>query len=248
MEFTYRLLMLLTMEPHLWESLRQYLHSLPSGLIQNFCYDGHPFDTEYVENPPSQEALIETAKEVAHMIGSIDSLGCIDLTDTPASTAALFFATCSRLERAQLLSSPLEATNVRALFSITTLRQLIIDATNWNFTVSDSETINAFCLGLETSSLEILTINGIVLSPEHCEQVAAAVARCKSLVHFEFDGMEDSIFGQRYCMTLLDNDEIKLERLRLSGVEDVSIDLRGDCGTVLGFDAFISADIDFFLA
>ena len=145
--FTRHLLMLLTLEPSLVKSLRQTLNNLPQGTMHGFCLNFHPSETDRdCRNPPSEEALLATATELAHMMGAIDSLKNLRLYHTPASLGPSFWAACSRIEHIFIESCPLVTANVESMFSIKTLRKVEM----WGLAFLDSEAINAFCRGVET--------------------------------------------------------------------------------------------------
>ena len=212
---TRQLLMLLTLEPHRLASLRQTLHHLPPGTaLHELTLQFFPSDSDRdCRNPPSEEALLMTATALAHMMSNIDSLRRLHLNNAPASIASLFLRTRS-------------------------LRQLYIQ----NIDFSDSESINAFCLGMETSSLELLLLFGVAFSPEHEAQVARTLASCKTLVNFDYPIGANPSFCEHYCAALSNNVDTKLERLLLFG-QSVLLNLHGENGQASGLDTTTMADI-----
>ena len=236
-------LMLLTLEAALWEFLQQTLNTLPPEskpvLSLNLC---PTHNDQYCRNLPSDKALLATARELARIVNNIDSLTSLHLDNAPTDIASQFLMTCSRLERLHFEFYPLVAATVRSAFSITTLRQLYIR----RLAFSDSESIDAFCLGIEHIALEELSIRHVSFGLKHEARVATTLARSKTLVHFEFEAREISSFCITYCVALSQNDDTKIERLRLSA-ENVGVDLHGDRGIALGLDAAIMAEIRHFL-
>ena len=126
---TRHLLMLLTLEPRLLESLRQIWNNIPSGSLRlrKLCLDFSPVTTDHgCRNPPTDDALLATASELAHMVNSIDPVKHLDLDHVPFSIASLVLTICSRLQSLRLMSYPLvlSPANVRSMFSCGTLEQL----------------------------------------------------------------------------------------------------------------------------
>ena len=152
--------MLLTLEPHLLESLRETLRNMPPGsTLEYFYLNGEPpfihADTEHwCLDPPTQEALLATAIELAQIMGSIESLKSLTLKQATAAMTSAFLTACSQLESVELKSCPLVTASVRSLFSINSLRQLEIHYCDFE----DSEAVDAFCLGMEASSVEELKL------------------------------------------------------------------------------------------
>ena len=138
-----QLLMLLTLEPPLWESLRQAEQNLPSGTLQGFRLDfGSTSMDDDCRNPPADEALLETVTELAYIASSFDALKTLRLYETNTSIQSLFLAACPRLECLDLALCCLRTANVQSLFSIRTPRELILDSVDFPSPAS----ISGFCL------------------------------------------------------------------------------------------------------
>ena len=139
-----QLLMLLTLEPRLMESLPQRLQALPRSSHQ-FYLDMFFWDTALdCPNPPTEEALEATVTELAHILSSIDSFRHLHLCNTSDSIVSSVLATWPRLTSIVLESCCLVTANVRATLSITTLHELLlVDSTFMN-----DESINEYCLGV----------------------------------------------------------------------------------------------------
>ena len=208
------IIMLLTLESRRFKSLRQTLNNMPPGSIQKLKIDVSPsYKNDDCRNPPSNEALLATATELAHMVGSMENVTVksIRLVQATASVTSSFLAACSRLESAELIECPLVTATVQSMFAIKTLRRLNIEYLEF----SDPESINAFCAGIEECSLKELSLFEVSFGPEHVANVAKALAGSKTLVRFDYLTDERS-FQDSYCSALLHNDNIKLERLHLS--------------------------------
>ena len=114
------------------------------------------------------------------------------------------------------------------MFSNKSLRRLGIH----NLHFHDSEAIDAFCRGVETSSVEHLTIRHVSLTlnstAEHEMQVATTLARCNTLVNLDFQSGASPLFFDCYSRELSNNFDTKLERLRLFDTgRERELDLRG---------------------
>ena len=241
-----QLVLLLTLERSLLNWLLQTLRALPPGTMQEcrLNLSSQTSTNSACLVPPSDEAVQETLTELAQFMGTMESFTGIVFEETSATVMNLFLAVCSRLEKLHFESCNVLTTDqlegiVRTTFSMTTLRQLLIR--NANFASSDA--IDAFCYGLDAVSLEHLELDAVSFKPEHGEQVGRALARCSSLVHFQYEHVFNTpqLFTA-YCMALSRNAETKLERLLL-GRWGYSIDLQGDRGVSEGVDATAMQDI-----
>ena len=225
--------MLLTVEPQLLESLQQTLNSLPPGSTYELAFELYPFEEDIrdIRNPPSDEALLATATQLARAMSSSETLRIFHAS---AALTATIFAACSRVQSLFLGHYKLTAANVQMMFSIKTLRQLTL--------VGDvflgAESVDAFCLGMRNSSLEIMTLYSFSLSPEQEAQVAMVLARSKTLEKFYYFTGASRSFCDHYCETLSNNFDTKLELLRLDQVS-----LHGDRGEGSGLDTAIEAKI-----
>ena len=166
-------LMLLTLERPLFELLLKTVNNLPHDgetHDRQISLNLHPHpSTRDCRNPPTDEALLATATELAHMVNSSDSSKCLCLQKAPTDMTTSVLTAFSRLEELTIKSCPLVTANVRSMFSIASLRKISI----WNPVFPNPESIDAFCLGLETTkSLEILKMDFVDFGPEHDEQVA----------------------------------------------------------------------------
>ena len=119
---------LLTLEPTLLESFQRSLNNAsPGSALQHFEMDLTRLSNVLdCRNPPSDEALLETATKLTHMISRISSLRRLRLVKAPTSFVSLFLAACSQVESVGLKCCPLVTTTVRTLFSIASLRRLDI--------------------------------------------------------------------------------------------------------------------------
>ena len=240
---TRKYLMLLTLKPSLLKSLRKALQALPAGVIQELHLLLQWMRTDRLcRNPPSDEALLATATELARIVSSISSLRLLRLKDATASITLTFLSACSRVESVHLESCAWATANVRATFSITTLRNLFIDTV----ALPDSESIAAFCAGMEHSNVEKLWMYEPSISPEHEAQVATTLARCKNLVNFDYQAGASESFFNHFNVALSNIFDTKLERLRLYYMAPGPnrwIDLEGDRGRASGVEATITAKI-----
>ena len=232
-------LMLLTLKPRRLKALLQGLQNRPLGSINELSLDLMLWNSDDdCLNPPSEEAMLATATQLAHVMSRFDSLRQLLLFHTSVPIASAFLASCSRLESVQLAFLPLVP---EATFSIKTLRNLSIRVCAF----PDRESIAVFCRGIESSSLEGLSLSSVTFPPEHEAQVASTLARCNTLVTFSCSDRSDgsgSLFCEHYCSVLANNADTKLEELHLSG-QDVTIHLRNDHGTATGPDPAIISDI-----
>ena len=116
-------------------------------------------DDHYCPNPPSHEALLETATELARLLSSIDSITSLVLRVAPTGTASTFLAACSQLKSVNVVRWRQALWN--QIFSNKTLRKLTLH----DLTFPNSESIDAFCRGLETtSSLETLSMSYVTFN------------------------------------------------------------------------------------
>ena len=195
-------------------------------------------DDSDCQNPPDDETLAATATELAHVMNSMDLLKRLRLSFASASIVSSFLATCSRLESVSLSfceSYPLMATHI---FSIPTLRQLYIPHCDF----PDSESVNAFCLGIETSSLDFLFMHGTSFSSGHQAQVATTLARCETLKVLHYQGASPS-FCNHFCVALSNNFDTKLEWLHLKHTAKLRICFKGEGGTAKGIEPTVVAKI-----
>ena len=234
-------LMLLTLERHLLESVLHTLSNLPPGTIQGLSLHLHHLRANRdCRNPPSNQALLVTATQLAHALRSISSLRLFDAT---ATIAPSYFETFSRLESMELGSCSLDSAIMQSIFSITTLRKLSIRSPTGLSAFLNSESITAFCVGIKTtSSLEEMTMHDFVLpTGQEAQEVAMTLARSKTLVRLTYFGASGPFFTS-FCVALSNNFNTKLERLRFDhGHEE--LDLRGEHGTVSGVEAVMEAKI-----
>ena len=235
-------------EPHRLESVQRAINNLPrEGMTPRlhliFCF--RPSDSDRDSpNPPSQEAVEETAMELARIMESSGLLKMLHLRYASASFVESILTVCPGLESIRLESctSPLVASCVRSIFStesIATLRTLRFDSS----TFPDSESIEEFRRGIENSKLVSLVMQYVSIARASQElegQLASTLARCNTMVHFEFQGGATALFSERYCPELSNNVDTKLERLRL---RYTMIDLNGEEGTVNGLDAAMESKI-----
>ena len=117
------------------------------------------------------------------------------------------------------------------MFSIETLWRLEIRGIE----IRDSESVNAFCVGMETGSLEELAIGGVSFPLEHEKQVTTTLARSNNLVYLDYITGTSTSFIEAYCTALSNIFDTKLVRLLLVA-DGVRVDLRGDFGETSGID------------
>ena len=225
-----QMLMLLTLERHLMEFLRQIWNNLPAGTMRelNLTLYTTTYDT-YCRDPPDDDALEATATELVQFINNTDSMKSLCLDRASASFALSVLAACPRLEILKLEACPLVAAELKAIFSIQSLRKLDIMRCD----LQDSETVDAFCHGMETTkSLETLVMSWVSFRREHEERMASALARSKSLVAIEFTARVSDVFYRGYCVALSNNVHTKLERLQLDNGQErrwhTRLELYGD--------------------
>ena len=199
-------LMALTLEPPLMETLNQAINNLPPGSKFDFLMDLSPAESvDYCLNPPSDEAFLATATQVAELVSSKrDLLGNAGLNDAPAFLAVPFLATL-------VLAN---------MFRIT------------NQEFPDAEYCDAFCRTIESSSLALLSMTNVSFDPEHEVQVARRLAHCNTLELFDYEGGASEAFVDSYCEALSENFDTKLIRLRLHH-GDQYLDITGAYGSVL---------------
>ena len=240
---TRQLLMLLALQPHLLESFRRTLRNLPPGsALQHFDLDLNPINGHRdCPNPPDDAALEATATQLAGIVSSIDSLKILALIHTTPGMALSFLTSCSELNIVHLRVCTLETASIQAVFSIKTLQRLTLADVDF----LNSESIDAFCLGLDTpSSLECLMVDEVFLDPEHEAQVAATLARSTTLLRLEYDYGEDRIFLDHYCVALSNNFDTKLEQLSLfHGEDDEGLHFIVEHSTASNIDAEIETKI-----
>ena len=169
-------IIVMTIEPALVDSLRQTVNHLRPGAISELAWSLSSSAT--CRNPPSDEALLATATELAHFVSN--SLRHLTIYDTD-DISLRFLAACSRLESLRIddFCTFVPAIN-RSTLSIPTLRRLVLS----DAAFPDSESVNAFCLAMSTSSLESLSLIDASIRPEHVEQVDMTLARCNNFFTF----------------------------------------------------------------
>ena len=226
---------LLTLEPAILESVRQAWNELPPESTHVCDLSLIPsINDRFCLSPPSDEALLATATELAYIFASsIDSL-C--LSYTTASMTSVFLAACPRLNRLRLAACPLTTRHVQSMVSIKTLRTLVVQ--NLDLSVLADN----FFLEIKSSTVEVLSLPGVSFRPDYEEQVAKTLARDNTLV--EFSARVSPSFCHHYCEALSNNVETKLEQLSLLFSNfGGQLDLRGGKGTVRGVDPAIGAKI-----
>ena len=233
------LLMLLALEPRLLESLRRRVRKLPLGSMREFCLDfrADSWNDNYRGwEPPTDEALLATAMELAHIVNNSVSFGRLFLHEVPADMASSVLEACSRFKFVRLEHCTLAAAITRSLFS-SKAREINIE----RCVLSDSdESVNAFCLVLENSSVESLSMTHISIPHGREAQVATALANNKALVHFHCMYEVSRSFCDDYCAALSNNFDTKLERLCFHHGNHLALgglNLTGDQGTVRDVDA-----------
>ena len=206
------LLILLTLERALMESLREFLETMDPQSLDCLRLDLEPSTTDGdCLNPPSNEALIATATQLAHMMNRFDSFKTLNLSHVNSSITTSLVAACLRIEAVLILDCPLVTASVRSILSIKTLRVLHIAEAQ----LPNLDSADAFCAGIEASSLKELTLFCVAFRPEHDAQLATTLARSKTLVEFIYIA-ESQLFCVQYCAALITADT-KLERLNLVG-------------------------------
>ena len=224
--------MLLALEPHRFESVQQAWNSLPSGAMQELRLDlrfSHADDD--CRNPSSDEALLATATELAHMMSGIATLKSLQLNNNNDAFIQLFLEACPRLTSLSVWGCTLEASTVQSIFSIKKLTKLMIQS----LAFSNDESFRAFSCGMETGSLKSLYMIGVSFrNPDHQEQLATTLARCKTLVRFKYP-TASRIFSSHYCAALSNNVDTKLVLLLLMG-KRIQIVLHGCLGEASGID------------
>ena len=250
LSITRNVLMLLALEPHLLEFVRQALQALPDGSLGKLVFDLRPMYNDcHCRYPPTDEVLRATATHLAHMVSSIDSFRRLGLYYSTEFIASSVIAACSRLEHMAFDSCSLVAENVPTLFSIKTLRKLGL----FNRVLSNCESMDAFCVGVESSSLEYLLMQNVcfTVDPEQevqkATQLAATLARSKTLVDFSFTYETSTSFCDDYFVALSTNYDTRLERLclyRRWPDRDLSYNgIPGYQGHARGFDEALAARI-----
>ena len=196
-----KLLMLLTLERDLSESLRQAAHGLPPDTIPELHISLEWLTTDHdCQNPPSEAALLRTATELAHIVSSTNSLRRIRLYHAIESIPFAFMATFVRLESVHFVSCPLVTANIQWAFSFTTLRQLSLG----KVTIPD-ESIHAFCRAISFSCLQYLSMDRVSFPPEYQEQIATTIARCKTLEQLDYPSGPSLAFCHCYSEALSNN-------------------------------------------
>ena len=94
-----QLLMLLTLERHLLETVQQAINNLPPGSPRTIVLSFMEMDDDrHCRTPPTDEAMLATATELAHILSSVDSFKHLCLIEAPSSFASLFLSACSQVE------------------------------------------------------------------------------------------------------------------------------------------------------
>ena len=242
LNITRPLLMLLTMHPSLLDSLQRVILALPNGAIHSVMVHGRFLSEPNPMDPPSDEALLATATRLAQIFNSLDSRKVLTLYEAPAPFASLFLTTLTRLVSVEFSRFPVDEATVRLLFANKKLRKLTLD-----HIVIPNESVDAFCLGIESSSLVSLRIEfSGSFSPDHEAHVATTLAGSKTLSEFVSIQGPSSSFYDGYCTELSNNFNSKLERLYLDKYTHCKLDLRDEQieqGAVEGIDAAIVTKI-----
>ena len=208
LRITRQILMLLTLEPLVLESLRQTLQAVPSDTIRELDLNWEPFRCR---NPPTEDALEATARQLIHIMHSLTSLSALSLHNVPDSLTSFSLTAFTQLHRLQLESCPLTTATVRSIFSIRTLKQLEMRRLD----LSSIESITAFCRGMSTTSLQELSMESMVIPPEHDAHLATTLARCNTLLQLICTQGTSLAFYDQYCAELLNNVDSQLEWLHL---------------------------------
>ena len=119
---TRQILMLLTLDPSLMESLQQTLRVLPSVTINVLHLSFYTCDLD-CRNPPSDEAMLATATQLASAMSRIEDLNITAMERTCVSITRAFLAACRQLQRLTLDSCALPEAVVQAIFSVKSLRE-----------------------------------------------------------------------------------------------------------------------------
>ena len=231
-----QILMLLTLEPMLFDLLRQALHALLPGSMNQLFFSFLPPDNgddRYCRDPPSDEELEATMLHVAQIVGSFDVWTNIELDCACPSCTQILLTGCTRLQSLKLESCEMTEDAMRAMCSITSLKEVTMIFTRFE----TSESCEAFCNGMESSALEVLTMDQISFPREYQQQVATALARCNTLV--QLDVTTGALFDH-YCVALSNNFDTKLERLNLCDSPHRAsrrLDLRGEHVDTVGIEA-----------
>ena len=247
LKVTRQLLMLLTLEPHLLQFLHQRLQALPSGSKLDLCLDFcvSPSDQD-CQDPPDDEALDATAMELALIVSSLESVCRLDLKNATAFIMQVFLTACPRLQHLGLVDCLAPEAVVQDILSIKSLTKVTMYRTDF----PSSESINAFCRGIESSSLTSLVMNWVSFSPEHSAQVATTLARSNSLVNIIYLARagESRSFFDDYCAALSNYFDTKLEWLSLCHGEKMRwLELGRDENFARGIDAAMAAKIRYLL-
>ena len=166
----------------------------------------------------------------------------LEISGTTTSMASTLLVVCSRLEEITFECCPLVTEHIQSIFSNDTLRRLHLSCLD----LSNFETVNAFCLGVEASSLELMELDNVSFPPEYEARVVATLANSRTLVDFSCCTGGHSSFCERYCEVLSNNVDTKLERLFLLDEDSgsVSVLLHGDLGQACsGLETAMEADL-----
>ena len=201
------------------------------------CMDWMATD-KYCRNPPDDEALLATVTQLAHMMIRFDSLRGLDLRYAPSFIAQVILEKLTRLDYVQLEDYTPVTASIQSLFSLKSLRELSL----YGLAFQNSESIDAFCQGMDASCLETLFLSNISFPPEHDEQaaqVASTLALCKTLVQFQYRDTkeENQSFCDQYCVALSNNVDTKLERLRIIIDPGHVLHVDGSVGNAIGAQA-----------
>ena len=248
--------MLLTLEPRLLGFLREGLHALPPGkLIEMYLPqwndDDDDDDARDLDDArdcldlPTEAALLATATRLARIMGRTKSVKKLLSYKAPASITSVFLAVCSRLVVVSCWSCPLGTAALESLFAIKTLRRLSMN----RFAITELEAVNAFCAGIEASSLEELTLSYVTFRPEYDKDVATTLAGSKTLQQISCLHQASQAFCDHYCEALVTAAETKLCCLTLSG-RNLNVYVNGNLVhriLVWGIDTTTEAKIRFIL-
>ena len=248
LKITRHVLMRVTLEPRLLDSLRLAMDNLPPGTMIELYLDLRPTPTyHYCRTPPSDAALLAMATELVHIVSSMSSLRNLGLSCVNPFISSSILATCAQIpvEEIRLDHCPLVTANVRAMFSIKSLVQLEISDCRFE----NPDSIHGFCRGIEACSLKGLRLSNVTVGPEHQERLALVLAHCETLVRFrcsERASISPS-FRDHYCTALSNNFDTKLSHLSWYRGEECELGLDGHLvhinSLVAGIDAVLVTKI-----
>lgn len=236
---TQHLLMLLTLEPALVESLRQTMIAQP--IVELRLNLAQTPNDRSCPHPPSDDLKEARLLELCHLFApTIQSFTVVSINSVTFPAIMILLDTCTHLETLDLARFALAAAElesiVRAIGSVQTLQRLTM--TGAHFLTQGAA--DAFSFGIDASSLVYLELQDVIFPEEHAEQVAMALARSTTLVHLEYaNDRVSNVFFDAYTVALSTNENTRMERLWLGGRENREIDLRGKAGSASGPDAVV---------